>query len=152
MSRGKRADRTVQWGGNVRLHRSLSGILFPRSCLSDCCLAVASRVLIRAHSSAIRCSRALHKRNRVGPSGKTPAPSSGMRPSLMARALSRSAMVRPMWSGEWVGGRWVMVRPMWSGGWVRWRWEVRWVDDVMGVGGVPGGGGGVWFWGCCNSA
>ena len=28
MSRGKRADRTVQWGGNVRLHRSLSGILF----------------------------------------------------------------------------------------------------------------------------
>ena len=94
------------------------------SCLfpSDCCVVVASRILIKAHSSAIRCRRALHRRSRVGPSGKIPAPSSGMRPSLKARALSRSAMARPMWSGEWIGGRWV----------------VRWVDDVMGGGGVPG--------------
>ena len=109
---------------------ALVGRAVSRSCPSDCCLAVASRVLIRAHSSTIRCSRALHKRNRVGPSGKTPAPSSGMRPSLMARALSRSAMVRPMWSGEWVGGRWVMVRPMWSGGWVGWHWVV--IGVLMG--------------------
>ena len=56
----------------------------------------------------------------------------------MARALSRSAMVRPMWSGEWVGGRWVMMRPMWPGGWVGWHWVV--IGVLMGCSKTRGTG------------